>query len=226
MSEPHFINRSAWLRAAVLGANDGILSTASVAIGVAAAGATREPVVLASAAALVAGALSMAAGEYVSVSSQSDLEAGDLERERVELATMPEAELLELAAAYEGRGLRPDTALEVARQLTAHDALAAHAWEELGISSFTEANPMQAALASGVAFFAGGALPMLTSLFLPMEWMVGGHYGIALLALVLLGYASARIGGTSVWRPISRITFWGTAAMGITALVGWLLGVS
>ncbi len=223
--EPHFINRSAWLRAAVLGANDGILSTASVAIGVAAASTTREPVVLASVAALVAGALSMAAGEYVSVSSQSDLEASDLKREQKELDEMPEEELQELAEIYETRGLRPDTALEVARQLTAHNALAAHARDELGISDLTEANPLEAALASAAAFFAGGALPMLASLFLPLGVMVGGQYVIALLALVLLGYLSATTGGTNVLRPILRITFWGTAAMGLTALVGYLFGV-
>lgn len=226
MEEPHFINRSAWLRAAVLGANDGILSTASVAIGVAAASATREPVVVASVAALVAGALSMAAGEYVSVSSQSDLEQSDLDRERRELEEMPEEELRELAAIYEGRGLRKDTALEVARQLTAHDALEAHARDELGISDVTEANPLQAALASAAAFFAGGALPMLASLFLPLGVMIGGQYGIALVALIILGYVSARTGGTNVLRPIVRITFWGTVAMGVTAAVGWLFNVN
>ncbi len=223
--EPHFINRSAWLRAAVLGANDGILSTASVAIGVAAASATRDPVVLASVAALVAGALSMAAGEYVSVSSQSDLEASDLKREQEELDNMPEEELQELAEIYVARGLQPDTALEVARQLTAHNALEAHARDELGISDLTEANPLEAALASAAAFFAGGALPMLASLFLPLDIMVGGQYLIALLALVILGYLSATTGGTNVLRPILRITFWGTAAMGLTAFVGYLFGV-
>lgn len=226
MEEPHFINRSAWLRAAVLGANDGILSTASVAIGVAAASATREPVVLASVAALVAGALSMAAGEYVSVSSQSDLEKSDLLREQQELAQMPEEELQELAKIYEERGLRSETALEVAKQLTEHNALEAHARDELGISDLTEANPLQAALASAAAFFAGGALPMLASLFLPFGWMVVGQYGIALIALILLGYLSARTGGTELMRPVLRITFWGTVAMGVTALVGWLFNVS
>lgn len=225
MMEPHYINRSAWLRAAVLGANDGILSTASVAIGVAAASVSREPVVLASVAALVAGALSMAAGEYVSVSSQADLETSDLNRERKELEETPEEELVELAAIYEGRGLQPETALEVARQLTAHDALGAHARDELGISELTESNPLQAALASGTAFFFGGALPMLASLFLPLQVMVGGQYGIALIALIILGYVSARTGGTNVLRPILRITFWGTAAMGLTAAVGYLFGV-
>lgn len=221
-SEPHYITRSAWLRAAVLGANDGILSTASVAIGIAAATTTREPVVLASVAALVAGALSMAAGEYVSVSSQSDLENSDLAREQRELDNMPEEELHELAAIYVQRGVKPATALEVARQLTAHDALQAHARDELGISDITGADPLQAALASAAAFFAGGTLPLLAAIFLTMDWMIPGQYFIALIGLGLLGFASARIGGTGVLRPILRITFWGTVAMGLTALVGYL----
>jgi VIT1/CCC1 family predicted Fe2+/Mn2+ transporter len=226
MTEPHYINRSAWLRAAVLGANDGILSTASVAIGVAAASATREPILLAAVAALTAGALSMAVGEYVSVSSQSDLEASDLKREREELETTPQEELHELAAIYEGRGLTPDTALEVARQLTAHDALGAHARDELGISDLTEAKPMQAALASAAAFFVGGSLPTVAAWLLPIHSMVYGQYVIALLALVLLGYTSAKTGGNKPLKPILRITFWGTAAMGLTALVGYWFGVS
>ncbi len=209
-----------------MGANDGILSTASVAIGVAAASTTREPILLAAVAALAAGALSMAAGEYVSVSSQSDLEASDLEREQEELDTMPEEELQELAKIYEARGLRPATALEVARQLTAHDALGAHARDELGISDLTEARPLEAALASAAAFFVGGGLPALAAWLLPLKWMVVGQYGIALLALILLGYTSAKTGGTNTLKPILRITFWGTMAMGLTALVGYLFGVS
>lgn len=224
--EPHYINRSAWLRAAVLGANDGILSTASVAIGVAAASATREPVILASVAALVAGALSMAAGEYVSVSSQSDIEASDLLREAEELRDTPEEELIELAEIYENRGLTPGTALEVARQLTEHDALLAHARDELGISDLTQANPLQAALASAAAFLVGGSLPVLVSLFFPFVYMVPGQYVFGIVALGLLGYTAAYVGGTAVWRPIARITFWGTAAMGLTALVGYLFGVN
>jgi VIT1/CCC1 family predicted Fe2+/Mn2+ transporter len=167
----------------------------------------------------------MAAGEYVSVSSQSDLETSDLKREQLELDETPEEELIELAAIYKSRGLRADTALEVARQLSAHDALAAHARDELGISDLTEANPLQAALASAAAFFIGGSLPMLASLFLPLNMMVGGQYVIALLALALLGYVSATTGGTKVLRPIIRITFWGTVAMGLTAMVGYLFGV-
>ena len=226
MVEPHYINRSAWLRAAVLGANDGILSTASVAIGVAAASATREPILLSAVAALTAGALSMAAGEYVSVSSQSDLEESDLKREQEELDNMPEEELHELAKIYEERGLRPATALEVARWLTAHDALGAHARDELGISDLTEARPLEAALASAGAFFVGGALPTVAAWLLPLNMMVYGQYVIALIALVILGYTSAKTGGTNTMKPIVRITFWGTVAMGLTAVVGYLFGVS
>jgi VIT1/CCC1 family predicted Fe2+/Mn2+ transporter len=226
IKEDHYVMRSNWLRAAVLGANDGILSTASVAVGIAAASTTRDPVVLASVAALVAGALSMAAGEYVSVSSQSDLEKSDLAREQEELETMPEEELLELAAIYRGRGLRPDTALEVARQLSDHDALLAHARDELGISDLTEANPLQAALASALAFLAGGILPVLVSIFSPLGWMVPAQYLVAILALALLGFTAATTGGTPAFRPIIRITFWGTVAMGLTALVGYLFGVN
>ncbi len=225
MPENHYINRSNWLRAAVLGANDGILSTASVAVGVAAAGAAREPLLLASVAALVAGALSMAAGEYVSVSSQADLERADLAREREELATMPEQELRELADIYQARGLRPDTALEVARQLTAHDALLAHARDELGISDLTEANPLQAAVASGLSFTVGGILPVVVAALAPLTWMIGLQYGSALFFLVLLGYFSARVGGSGTLRPVLRVTFWGTVAMGLTAFVGYLFGV-
>lgn len=224
--EDHYVMRSNWLRAAVLGANDGILSTASVAVGIAAASTTRDPVILASVAALVAGALSMAAGEYVSVSSQSDLEKSDLAREKEELETMPEEELKELAQIYEERGLRPETAMEVAIQLTDHDALLAHARDELGISDLTEANPLQAAFASSLAFLAGGALPVLVSVFSPLEWMVPAQYLVATLALALLGYAAATTGGTPALRPIIRITFWGTMAMGLTALVGYLFGVN
>lgn len=226
IKEDHYVMRSNWLRAAVLGANDGILSTASVAVGIAAASTTRDPIVLASVAALVAGALSMAAGEYVSVSSQSDLEKSDLDREKMELETMPEQEMLELAKIYEGRGLRPATALEVARQLTDHDALLAHARDELGISDLNEANPLQAALASAGAFLAGGILPVLVSVFSPLDWMVPAQYVAAILALALLGYAAATTGGTPALRPSIRITFWGTMAMGLTALVGYLFGVN
>ena len=161
--EEHYLIRSGWLRASILGANDGILSTASIIIGVAAASSTREPIVLAGVAGLVAGALSMAAGEYVSVSSQTDIETSDLEREKRELKEMPEAELKELADIYEDRGLTPELSVEVARQLTEHDALGAHARDELGINSSTRARPMQAAFASGAAFIFGGILPVLAA---------------------------------------------------------------
>ena len=225
-TEDHYINRSSWLRAAVLGANDGILSTASVAIGVAAASEVRDPIVLASLAALVAGALSMAAGEYVSVSSQSDLEKADLKREAEELLTMPEEELIELAAIYEARGLDKETALKVAVQLTAKDALGAHARDELGIHEMTQANPLQAALASGAAFIFGGVLPFLVSVFLPVESMVISQYFFATIFLAILGAMAAKTGGSNVGRAILRITFWGTVAMGLTALVGYLFGVN
>ena len=225
-TEDHYINRSGWLRAAVLGANDGILSTASVAIGVAAASDVREPIVLAALAALVAGALSMAAGEYVSVSSQSDLESADLKREAEELRTMPEEELIELAAIYEKRGLDKETAHKVAVQLSAKDALAAHARDELGISEMTQANPLQAALASGSAFIFGGILPFLVSLFLPVKSMVLSQYLFAVVFLAILGAMAAKAGGSSIGIAIMRITFWGTVAMGLTALVGYLFGVN
>ena len=222
----HYINRSNWLRAAVLGANDGILSTASIAIGVAAASTTREPVLLATIAGLVAGALSMAAGEYVSVSSQTDIEKGDIERERQELEQMPEMELQRLADIYVERGLKKDTALIVAKELTAHDALGAHVRDELGINEISQANPIQAALASGAAFTLGGALPLIVTLFLPLHNMEYYLYGSATLFLIILGGVAAKTGGSSILKPIIRITFWGTVAMGLTALVGYLFGVN
>lgn len=224
--EKHYIDRSGWLRAAVLGANDGILSTASVAIGVAAASSTREPIILASLAGLVAGALSMAAGEYVSVSSQVDVEEADLERERRELENMPSVELEELARIYIDRGLEPDLAREVAVQLTAHDALGAHARDELGLHELTQAKPMQAALASGAAFTLGGLLPFLAVFLLPLSSMIYTQYILAIVFLALLGSVAARAGGSSVWKAVLRITFWGTMAMGLTALVGYLFDIN
>lgn len=226
MPEEHYVNRSNWLRAAVLGANDGILSTASVAIGVAAASDIRNPIVLASLAALVAGALSMAAGEYVSVSSQVDIETADINREREALKGMPEMELVELAQIYEERGLDTELAMRVAVQLTDHDALEAHTRDELGINEVTQANPLQAALASGASFVVGGIMPMLVSIFAPVKSMVFSQYVFAIIFLVLLGMASARTGGTQVLKPVLRITFWGTMAMGATALVGYLFNVN
>ena len=221
----HFIHKSNWLRAAVLGANDGILSTSSIAIGVAAASEFREPVILATLAGLVAGALSMAAGEYVSVSSQTDVENADIAREKIELEEMPELELQRLAEIYEERGLKKETALQVAVELTAHDALGAHVRDELGINEINQAHPLQAALASGAAFTVGGVLPFLVTLFLPMETMEYTLYGLAILFLAILGALAAKTGGSSVSKAVFRVTFWGTIAMVLTALVGHLFGV-
>lgn len=223
---PHFITRSNWLRATVLGANDGILSTASIAIGVAAASSTREPIILAALAGLVAGALSMAAGEYVSVSSQTDVEKADIEREKKELADMPELELQRLAEIYVLRGLKKETAQIVAQELTAKDALGAHVREELGINEISQAKPIQAALASGAAFTVGGILPFLVTLFLPLKSMEYSLYGFAIFFLIILGALAARTGGSSVLKAIIRISFWGTVAMGLTALVGFLFNVA
>ncbi len=221
----HFIHKSNWLRAAVLGANDGILSTSSIAIGVAAASEFREPVILATLAGLVAGALSMAAGEYVSVSSQTDVENADIAREKIELEEMPELELQRLAEIYEERGLKKETALQVAIELTAHDALGAHVRDELGINEINQAHPLQAALASGAAFTVGGVLPFLVTLFLPMETMEYTLYGLAILFLAILGALAAKTGGSSVFKAVFRVTFWGTIAMVLTAIVGHLFGV-
>jgi len=221
----HYIHRSNWLRASVLGANDGILSTASIAIGVAAASSTRDPIILATLAGLVAGALSMAAGEYVSVSSQTDVEKADIERERQELEEMPELELQILAQIYEERGLKKETAFQVAKELTEHNALEAHVRDELGINEMTQAKPLQAALASGASFTMGGALPLLVSIFLPLDAMEYYQYAFALLALVFLGAFAARTGGSSVGKAVLRITFWGTIAMGLSALVGYWFGI-
>ena len=224
--DSHFIHRSNWLRAAVLGANDGILSTASLAIGVAAASDMREPIVLATLAGLVAGALSMAAGEYVSVSSQTDVEKADIEREKLELKEMPELELQRLAEIYEQRGLKKETALLVAKELTKKDALAAHIRDELGINNVSQAKPLQAAWASGAAFSVGGILPLMVTLFMPLAHMEYYLYGFAIFFLVILGIMAARTGGSSIKRAIARITFWGTVAMGLTALVGHLFGIN
>lgn len=223
---PHYVQRSNWLRAAVLGANDGILSTASLAIGIAAASDSREPIVLASVAGLVAGALSMAAGEYVSVSSQTDVEKADIIREAQELKDMPDLELQRLAEIYEKRGLKKETAAIVAKELTEHDALGAHVRDELGLNEVSQSNPIQAALASGASFTVGGALPVLVALFLPIKNMEYSLYASAIVFLILLGAVAAKTGGSSVLKAIIRITFWGTAAMGLSALVGYLFGVS
>ena len=223
--ETHFINRSGWLRAAVLGANDGILSTTSLVIGFAAASDSRSPVVLAAVAGIVAGALSMAAGEYVSVSSQSDIERSDLEREKNELKEMPEAELAELTEIYIQRGLAPELAKEVALQLTAHNALETHARDELGISEITQAKPFQAAIASACAFIAGGVLPLLVAIFAPVKYMVIFQYSFAILFLAISGTLAAAAGGSGVVKAILRICIWGTVAMCVSAMVGYIFGV-
>jgi VIT1/CCC1 family predicted Fe2+/Mn2+ transporter len=223
--DTHYIHRSNWLRAAVLGANDGIISISSLAIGVAAASSSREPILLATVAGLVAGALSMAAGEYVSVSSQTDIEHADIEREKKELEEMPAEEMQILAEIYERRGLKKETALQVAKELTETDALGAHVRDELGITELTQANPIQAALASGAAFTAGGFLPLMVALLAPVPLMEYVLYVVTIMALVVLGAVSARTGGSSPKKAIIRIVIWGTIAMGLSALVGYLFGV-
>ncbi len=224
--DSHFIHRSNWLRAAVLGANDGIISISSLAIGVAAASSSREPILLATVAGLVAGALSMAAGEYVSVSSQTDTEQADIKREQQELLEMPEVELNILAQIYEQRGLKKETALQVANELTEFDALGAHIRDELGINEVTKANPIQAAIASGAAFTAGGALPLLVVLFAPVVQMEYFLYGFTILFLIVLGAVSAKTGGSVIKKAILRVVVWGTIAMLLSALVGYLFGVN
>lgn len=222
--EQHRTDRIGWLRAAVLGANDGIVSTASLVVGVAAAAASRGDVLLAGVAGLVAGAMSMAAGEYVSVSSQADTERADLGRERRELAADPEHELEELAGIYEQRGLEPELALQVARQLTAHDALATHARDELGISERITARPVQAALASAATFGAGAALPLGVVWLSPPDVIVAVVTGTSLFFLAALGALSARAGGAPLGVAALRVTFWGALAMALTAGVGALFG--
>ena len=222
----HYIHRSNWLRAAVLGANDGIISVSSIAVGIAAASTSREPIVLATTAGLVAGALSMAAGEYVSVSSQTDTEKADIAREAEELREMPEEELHILAAIYEKRGLKKETAMQVAQELTAHDALGAHVRDELGITEISQANPIQAALASGASFTVGGILPLLVSLFFPIVSMKYTLYGFSIIFLIILGAIAAKTGGSGIQKAFLRITIWGTLAMGTTALVGHFFGVN
>ena len=222
--EAHLIERIGWLRAAVLGANDGIISTASLVVGVAAASNSPTEVLVAGVAGLVAGATAMAAGEYVSVSSQADTEAADLARERRELAEQPAAELDELTQIYIVRGVEPALARQVAEQLTAKDAFAAHARDELGLSAHMVARPVQAALTSAATFSAGAALPVLIAVFSPsarLPWMVSGG---SLIALAILGAVGAQTGGAGVVRPMLRVTFWGAVAMGATAVIGRLVG--
>lgn len=223
--ESHYIHRSNWLRAAVLGANDGIISVSSLAIGVATASTTRDPILLATIAGLVAGALSMAAGEYVSVSSQTDIEKADIEREKQELIEMPELELDILAEIYRKRGLKKETALQVAKELTEFDALGAHVRDELGINEISQANPIQAAFASGAAFTAGGLLPLLVTIMAPVKSMEYYLYGFTIISLIILGTVSAKTGGAGIKKAIIRIVIWGTIAMVISAIVGYLFGV-
>ena len=225
-SENHRTQHIGWLRAAVLGANDGIVSTASLILGVAAASATQGPVLVAGVAGLVAGAMSMAAGEYVSVSSQSDTEHADIARETIELATDGVHELAELTAIYIQRGLDPNLARQVATQLTAHDALAAHTRDELGISDTVSAKPLQAALVSALSFIVGAGLPLLTAWLAPFSTLKPVVAATSLLFLVILGGLAAYTGGAGIVKGILRVTFWGALAMGITAGVGMLFGVS
>jgi VIT1/CCC1 family predicted Fe2+/Mn2+ transporter len=224
--ERHRTHHIGWLRAAVLGANDGIVSTASLVLGVAAAAGSRQSVLVAGVAGLVAGAMSMAAGEYVSVHSQADAEAADLERERAELEADEGAERRELAAIYRQRGVAPALALEVAVQLMAHDALGAHAREELGISGTTAARPLQAAMSSAASFAVGAALPLAAALVVPQAHLMWAVSVSAVLFLVLLGGVSARVGGASPWRAAWRVAFWGVLAMGITSAIGKLFSVA
>lgn len=222
--EIHYAERIGWLRAAVLGANDGIVSTASLILGVAAAHTAKGDVLIAGIAGLVAGAMSMAAGEYVSVSSQADTEKADLERERKELATDSEAEHRELAAIYEQRGLDPALAKRVAEQLMAHDALAAHARDELGLTEIHTARPIQAGLASAATFAVGAALPLLVVLLSPFAWIIPVVAASSLVFLAAMGSFAARMGGASVATGAGRVTFWGALAMAITAIIGAIFG--
>jgi VIT1/CCC1 family predicted Fe2+/Mn2+ transporter len=222
--ELHRSGRIGWMRAAVLGANDGLISTSSLIVGVASAEPSRTAVLLAAVAGLVAGALSMAAGEYVSVSSQADTERADLAQERGELATAPDAERAELAGIYMGRGVRRDLAVQVAEQLMAHDALGAHARDELGIQAMTRARPIQAAVTSAASFAVGAAPPALLAGLLPAGVLTLGVVGVSLVLLLVLGGVAARLGGASLTRGALRVAFWGAVAMGCTAAVGRLFG--
>ena len=222
--ERHLVSRIGWLRAAVLGANDGIVSTASLIVGIAAASASKSDIFLAGAAGLVAGAMSMAAGEYVSVSSQSDTEHADLTRERAELADDPAAEERELAGIYVKRGLDHALAAQVSRELMAHDALGAHARDELGISEITTARPLQAAVTSALTFSAGAAAPLLAVALSPQAAIVWTVTAASLVYLSVLGAIGARAGGAGILRPTLRVTFWGAFAMAVTAGIGLLIG--
>ena len=225
-TEPHLSHRSNWLRASVLGANDGLISTASLMTGMAAAQPDFQTLLLTGISALVGGAISMAAGEYVSVSSQSDTEQADLEIERRELAQHPEAELAELTRIYCQRGLSPELAQQVAEQLTAHNALDAHLRDEIGLSETTSAHPLQAALASAGAFAVGAVIPLLVTLLLPNAILLPALVVSTLLGLAGLGYVSATLGGAKPLPAVGRVVIWGMIALGVTGVIGKLVGVS
>lgn len=223
--QPHYVTRSNWLRAAVLGANDGIVSISALVVGVAAADADPRAIALAGTAGLVAGAMSMAAGEYVSVSSQSDTERADIAREKDWLENNAEEEEAELVSIYEARGLRPETAAQVARELTAHDALATHVRDELGLSDVHAANPVQAALASAATFSVAGAVPLLAAVVWPQAAIVAVVLA-TVAALAVLGALGARAGGAPMGRAVARVVFWGLLAIALTAGVGKLFGIA
>lgn len=223
--EPHFVTRSGWLRAAVLGANDGIVSIASLIVGVAIANPAPSAVLIAGTAGLAAGAMSMAAGEYVSVSSQADLEQADIAREAAGMRDAPEAEEAELASIWQSRGLSPETAKLVAKELSQNDALAAHVRDELGLSEVHSANPLQAALASGLTFTVAGAVPMLAAVLAPADKIAPVVVVATLIALAILGAMGAWAGGAKMLRPTIRVVFWGAAAMAVTAVIGRIFGI-
>lgn len=224
-TDAHYIDRIGWLRAGVLGANDGILSTTSIVIGVAAATSDRDTIILAALSGLIAGAMSMAAGEYISVSSQSDTEKADIQREKKELEEMPEEELKELTAIYKDKGLSEQLAQQVAEELTKHNALEAHLHDELGITEHSKAKPFQAAAASFASFTVGGALPLLVAIFGAISGMIYLQYGFAIVFLIILGLLAAKTGGAPLGKSVLRIAFWGTVAMAAAAFVGHLFGM-
>lgn len=223
--EKHYVRRTGWLRAAVLGANDGIISVSSLVIGIAAAAVGPNEILISGVAGLVSGAMSMAAGEYVSVSSQADLENADLAREKKELEEIPDIELDELAEIYVSRGLSKELAYEVATQMMRKDALEAHARDELGINEITTARPLQAAIASAVAFSSGALVPVLSIFIFPRDIFIIASSAVCILLLGMLGALAAKIGGAPMLMPMMRIMFWGAAAMGFTALIGSMFGV-
>lgn len=223
--QDHYINRNNWLRAAVLGANDGILSITSLIIAITAASTSLTSILIAAIASIFAGAGSMAAGEYVSVSSQTDVEEADLRREKLELEKMPEVELQELTDIYIKRGLCEELARQVAQELTAHNALEAHAKEELGINDMTKAKPIQAAFTSALAFVTGGLLPLMVVIFAPLRYIIYYEYTFTIIFLALLGAVAARLGGYSIGKAVFRICLWGTLAMMVSAAIGHIFGV-